>query len=290
LTAVPAEERVLALQIFLLVVGVPLLVLSAVIEARQEAEAERRRAELEAQRSREELAHTLRLTTMGELATSLAHELNQPLTAILANAEAARRMLSGPAPSAPEVREILGEIVADDKRAGEIIQRLRELLRKGKTEQTNLELNNLVRDMTRLVGNDVMIRGASLREELAPEPLTIHGDRVQVRQVILNLLVNALEALDGEGERLVVIQTERLRTHMAGVSVSDTGRGLAGAVADVFEPFYTTKEHGMGLGLSIAKSIVEAHGGRISASDNPGRGATFTLELPLVDGESRRST
>ena len=248
---------------------------------------ERRRAELEAQRSRQELAHTLRVSTIGELTTSLAHELNQPLAAILANAQAARRILPIESKNA-EVREILEEVIEEGKRAGEVIQRLRELLRKGETERAPLDLNGLVQDVVKLLGNDVMLRGVSLRAELAPGPLTTRGDRVQLRQVLLNLVINALEALaDVEGERQVLIRTERLTGGLARTAVEDTGPGLRPPNAgDVFKPFYTTKEKGMGMGLSIARSILESHGGGITAWNNPRSGASFAFTLPLVQPQT----
>jgi signal transduction histidine kinase len=243
---------------------------------------EQRRAELEAQRSRQDLAHALRVSTIGELTTSLAHELNQPLAAILANAQAGRRMLSGQA-NPGELREILEDVIEDGKRAGEVIQRLRELLRKGETERAPLDLNALVQDVIKLLGNDVMLRGVTLRSELAPGPLTTRGDPVQLRQVLLNLVINALEALaDVDGDRRIVIRTERLTGGLARASVEDTGPGLRPPDAsDVFKPFYTTKEKGMGMGLSIARSILESHGGAITAWNNPRAGASFAFTLPL---------
>jgi signal transduction histidine kinase/integral membrane sensor domain MASE1 len=244
---------------------------------------ERRRAELEAQRSRQDLAHALRVSTIGELTTSLAHELNQPLAAILANAQAGRRMLADEAKRG-ELREILEEVIEDGKRAGEVIQRLRDLLRKGETERAPLDLNALVQDVVKLLGNDVMLRGVTLRSELAPGRLTTRGDPVQLRQVLLNLVINALEALaEVEGERRVLIRTERLTGGLARTSVEDTGPGLRPPDgSDVFKPFYTTKEKGMGMGLSIARSILESHGGAITAWNNPRAGASFAFTLPLL--------
>ena len=244
---------------------------------------ERRRAEIEAQRSRQDLAHALRVSTIGELTTSLAHELNQPLAAILANAQAGRRMLAAEAKPG-ELREILEEVIADGKRAGEVIQRLRELLRKGETERAPLDLNALVQDVIKLLGNDVMLRGVTLRSELAPGRLTTRGDPVQLRQVVLNLVINALEALaEVDGERRIVIRTERLTGGLARTSVEDSGPGLRPPDAsDLFKPFYTTKEKGMGMGLSIARSILESHGGAITAWNNPRTGASFAFTLPLL--------
>jgi two-component system sensor kinase FixL len=247
---------------------------------------ERRQAEMMAQRSRDELAHFLRVSTIGELTTSIAHELNQPLTAILANAQAARRLMAGSTPEGwqREIDEILAEITSEGRRAGEVIRGLRLLLRKGEHEQAELDVNALVGDVSRLVANDVMIRGVTLRQELAHERLLTRGDRVQLQQVLLNLLINALEAMtEVPGERVIAVRTETSAPGMARVSVADTGPGLdTGREDEVFKPFYSTKPHGMGMGLSIARSILEAHGGAISAEHRAGRGAIFTITLPLV--------
>jgi signal transduction histidine kinase len=247
---------------------------------------ERKRAELEAQRSREELAHFTRVTTMGELTASLAHELNQPLTGILANAQAARRYLDATPPDLGEVREILSDIVDDDKRAAEVIQRLRDLLRKGESQQVPLDLNALVRDVARLVSSDAVIRNVTVTLTLDPDLPLVSGDRVQLQQVVLNLLINGMEAM-GEsavGEQPLVVRTERTDAPGAQVLVRDAGPGLrAGTQELVFEPFYTTKPAGMGMGLAIARSIIEAHGGTIWAANNPVRGATFHFALPGID-------
>jgi signal transduction histidine kinase/integral membrane sensor domain MASE1 len=247
---------------------------------------ERRLAEREAQTSRQELAHFLRVSTIGELTTSIAHELNQPLAAILANAQAARKLLAAPASdeTGREVREIVSDIIEDDRRAGEVIRRLRELLRKGEGTRDDLDVNALVRDVIKLLGNDAMIRGVALRLELAAGTLVVRGDRVQLQQVLLNLIVNALEALaETEGDWRIGVRTERVPGSMARVSVEDSGPGLPAAVQrEIFKPFFTTKAKGMGMGLSIARSILNAHGGTISADSAPERGARFTFTLPLV--------
>jgi signal transduction histidine kinase len=240
-----------------------------------------------AQRSRDELAHYLRVYTIGELTTSLAHELNQPLAAILFNAQAAQRILDRPPADGarPEVDEILGEIISEGRRAGEVIRRLRLLLRKGVSEHAGLDVNALVGEVSRLLANDVMLRGVTLRQDLAPQPLPTRGDRVQLQQVLLNLLINALEAMSGTaGERVVVVRTEVGVPGMARVSVADTGPGLRkGTEDEVFKPFYSTKSQGMGMGLSIARSILEAHGGTIGVDGASHGGATFTFTLPLAE-------
>jgi signal transduction histidine kinase len=248
---------------------------------------ERRIAEREAQTIRQELAHYLRVSTIGELTTSIAHELNQPLAAILANAQAARKLLSSaPAPDrVGEVREIVADIVDEGRRAGEVIRGLRDLLRKGDSTREDLDVNGLVRGVVKLLGNDMMIRGVTLRSDLAEEALATRGNRVQLQQVLMNLVVNALEALaDTEGDRRIGIRTERGPGGMAQISVEDTGPGLPlPLLREVFKPFFTTKAQGMGMGLSIARSILVAHGGSIAVDDTHGRGARFTLRLPLVE-------
>ena len=251
---------------------------------------ERHVAEARAGELRDELAHCLRLSTIGELTSSIAHELNQPLAAILANAQTARRLMAAaPRPGRDEeIEEILEDIISEDRRAGEVIRGVRQLLRKGAREPAQVDLNALVREVLRLVANNALIREVSLRRTLELSELNVLGDRVQLQQVLLNLLVNALEAMpDSPGERLVCISTEKVPSGMATVSVADTGRGLAmGAEAEVFEPFYTTKPDGLGMGLSIARSIVEAHGGTISAASGARGGALFSFTVPLANGRA----
>jgi signal transduction histidine kinase/integral membrane sensor domain MASE1 len=246
---------------------------------------ERKRVEMDAQRSRQELSHFARVSTMGELAASLAHELSQPLTGILTNAQAARRFLESRTPDFDELRSILSDIVEDDRRASEVIQRLRELLRKGEPTFAPLDLHQLIRDVVRLVSSDAIIRNVSLTLDLGAGSPIVRGDRVQLQQVVLNLLVNGLEAVaEGAGdERTVVVRARSTDVHTVHVSVEDAGPGLRpGTEALVFEPFYTTKPAGMGMGLAIARSIVEAHGGLIWALNTPTRGAAFHVALPLA--------
>ena len=244
---------------------------------------ERKLAELEAQRSRHELAHFTRVSTIGALAASLAHELNQPLTGILANAQAAMRLMEAGSPDLAEIRSILSDIVDDDKRAREVIRRLRSLLRKDAAQFSLLDLNGLIRDVAKLLSSDTIIRNIAVRLELDPDPLFVNGDSVQVQQVVLNLLLNAMEAIAecvGDG-RTIVVRT-KIEVETVHVSVQDAGMGLQqGTEQLVFEPFYTTKPSGLGMGLAVSKSIIEAHGGRIWATDNALRGATFHFPLPV---------
>ncbi|HSD22824.1 MAG TPA: ATP-binding protein [Solirubrobacterales bacterium] len=247
----------------------------------------RRRSEMESQRLRQDLAHVGRVSTMGELTASLAHELNQPLTGILSNAQAAQRILLSDRTDLAEIREILKDIVEDDKRAGEVIHRLRGFLKKSTLELSPLDIGELVSQVARLVSSDAIIRNVAIRLELAPGLPPVCGDRVQLQQVVLNLLINGLDAMreSGEGKRTLVLRT--LRTDPPGsvvVAVEDSGVGIDEAdLEHVFHAFYTTKPEGLGMGLAIARSIVEAHGGRLEARNNLERGATFSFTLPAIE-------
>jgi signal transduction histidine kinase len=223
------------------------------------------------------------------MTASLAHELNQPLAGVLANAQAARRYLNATPPVLDEFRDILADIVEDVKRAAEVIQRLRGLLRKDEGEDVLLDLNDITRDVVKLVSSDAVIRNVTVTLDVDPEPTIVYGDRVQLQQVVLNLLLNAMEAMAecvGD-DRLVTVSTKNIRTQTVQVSVQDTGPGLrAGTQELIFEPFYTTKPAGMGMGLAITRSIIEAHGGVIWASNTPTRGATFYFTLPWAGGRT----
>jgi two-component system, LuxR family, sensor kinase FixL len=245
---------------------------------------ERKRAEIEAQAARAELAHMARVATMGELTASLAHELNQPLAAIVANAQAARRLLGSPQPMADDVRAMLGDIVEDGLRAGAVIQRTREMLRKVSPSTGIVDVAALVRDVASLVANDALIRNVTIRLSLPESPLFVEGDRIQLQQVVLNLLLNALEATSDDPANLREIEVRAARADHASIEVQvlDTGSGMRTTTARVFDPFYTTKPTGMGMGLSIARSIVEAHGGSIQAANNPGGGARVGFRLPVA--------
>ena len=246
----------------------------------------RRRGEMEGQRLRGELAHTGRVATVGALTTTLAHELNQPLTAILSNAEAAEQLLEGPAPRLEGLREILQDIVKDDRRAVEVIRRLRGLLAKGTVEPAALDVNEIVAEVARLVSADAAVRDVSVRLDLAPDLPPVWGDRVQLQQVVLNLLLNALDAMaDADrGGRRLLLETARLGPRSVRIAVRDSGTGLdAATLGQIFEAFYSTKSTGMGMGLTIARQIVEAHGGRLEAGTNAEGGATFSFTLPVGD-------
>jgi len=243
----------------------------------------RKQGELEAQRLRRDLTHIGRVSAMGELTASLAHELNQPLTAILSNAQAAQRFLAADVVNLEEIREILGDIVADDKRAGEVIHRLRALIKKGDLEPTSLDLNDVVGEVARLMRSDATLRSVSMSLELAADLPRVRGDRVQLQQVVLNLVLNGFEAMrePGAGDGTLVIRTAREGAAAVAIAVEDSGIGIDEKDADrMFQPLYTTKAEGLGMGLAIARTIIDAHGGRIGAANNPRGGATFSFTLP----------
>ena len=244
----------------------------------------RKQGELETQRLRQELTHIGRVSAMGELSASLAHELNQPLTAILSNAQAAQDLLALDVIDLDAMREILSDIVADDKRAAAVIRRLRTLLRKGDLEFVPLDVNEIVGEVAWLVKNDALIRNVSITLDLASDLPGVLGDRVQLQQVVLNLVLNGLEALrpPWAGARALVIRTARDGATTVAVAVQDSGTGIDEKDTDrIFEPFYTTKAEGLGMGLAIARTIVDAHGGRLVATNNEHGGATVHFTLPM---------
>jgi PAS domain S-box-containing protein len=230
------------------------------------------------------LAHVMRITTLGELTASIAHEVNQPLAGVVANAEACLRWLDRETPDLEEARQSVRWIMDDGNRASEVIRRVRALARKTSIERVALDLNEVIREVTTLVQGELINHAVSLRMELAPTPSTILGDRVQLQQVIINLVMNGIEAMQSvtERPRELTIQSRQDETGQVLVSVTDCGVGISAENANrLFNAFFTTKSTGMGMGLSICRSIVEAHGGRLSASGNDGPGARFQFALPV---------
>ncbi|MGH7798220.1 MAG: MASE1 domain-containing protein [Candidatus Binatia bacterium] len=254
-------------------------------------------AALAVQRHRDELAHVTRITTMGELAASLAHELNQPLTAILSNAQAAQRFLAANPADVEEIRVILQDIVNDNRRASEVIHRLRELVKKSQLEVAPLELADVIRDVVLLIHSDAVLHNVNLVIETAPGSPKIQGDRVQLQQVMLNLLLNAFQAMKDSpvSERKVTVRTQLDDdSNTVILAVRDRGVGLKdNQLEKMFQPFYTTKSDGLGMGLAISRSIIEAHGGRLWAENNPDRGATLYFTVPVAgeveDDETAKS-
>ncbi len=247
----------------------------------------RRKAEVQARQRVSELAHMNRHATVGELSTSLSHELSQPLGAILANSEAAEMMFNSPAPDMAGIKAIMADIKRDNQRAIEVIRHLRSLLKKAPAEIRNLDLNDLVREVFDFLAVQAGARNVALRSVLAPQMLQVTGDRIQLQQVILNLIVNGMDAMAGapEGQRKIIGRTACLDDDFAEISISDFGPGISpDDLEKVFDPFFSTKADGMGMGLSIARTIIEAHKGRILAENQAAGGAVFRLVLPLVKG------
>jgi PAS domain S-box-containing protein len=247
---------------------------------------ERKHAEDELRAARLDLAHASRLILVGELMASIAHEINQPLTSILTNTDAGLRWLGAAAPGETwaELRDVLSDIHDQGRRAVDVIARLRLLVGKRPVELRALDVNDVANDMLRLVAADARRRRVVLRAELAPSLPTVPADRVCLQQVVLNLILNAMDAMDHmtAEERQLTVQTHHHGDAIE-IAVRDRGHGIeADRLPKLFDAFFTTKKEGLGLGLSIARSIVEAHGGRIWAEDHGGRGATFGLTLPAL--------
>jgi two-component system sensor kinase FixL len=237
-------------------------------------------------RARQDLMHLTRVSTMGQLASSLAHELNQPLTAILSNVQAAQRFLNADPIDLDEVREILEDIVKDDYRASEVIRRIRVLVKKGDLDVAPLDLAGMIRDVIHLVHSDAIVRGTRVTLELESGLPPVYGDKVQLQQVILNLLLNAFDAMkDVPPVDRTVLVTLRSEDHnTVCIAVHDKGHGLTADKLDkIFKPFVTSKPHGLGLGLSISRTIIDTHRGRLWAENNTDRGATFYVTLPAVN-------
>ncbi|MBK7641629.1 MAG: hypothetical protein IPJ19_01045 [Planctomycetes bacterium] len=253
-----------------------------------EATQGRARAEERESRLREELAHAGRVATAGELASSLAHEVNQPLAAIVTNAQAGRRYLAREPLMREELDEVLGDIAQQGQRASEVIRRLREFLRKHEMQRLPVNLNAVLRDTLPLVRREIEDQGVRTRLELEEGLPAVLADPVQIQQVLVNLVKNACEALSGRPDpREIEIRSRRYDGRVQ-MDVSDNGPGLAPTVADrLFQPYVTTKTNGMGLGLAICRSIIEAHGGRLGASTRPAGGICFRIDLPVSPGGSR---
>jgi PAS domain S-box-containing protein len=241
-------------------------------------------AEQDAARHRDELAHLSRVTTLNELSGSLAHEIYQPLAIILSNAQAAQRLLARTPPDLDEVREILVDIVDEDLRAGQVIERLRSLFKRGETKKMPVFLNDIVDEALALTRHNLVARGVTTRLSMASELPQVMGDRIQLQQVLLNLLLNAADAmsLQTSATRHIHLATERSGDSVR-LTIRDEGPGLPDNVETIFQPFHSSKPDGLGLGLAISRSIVTAHGGRIWAESHPGQGAVFHVEIPVTN-------
>jgi len=251
-----------------------------------------KQAALQVQVQREEMAHRNRVALMGEMTASFAHEINQPLTAISNKASAARRFLDRGNIDPVLLRELLQEIAADSQRAGEVMRGIRSLVRKETSEQTLLNLNAIISDTVRLVSSDVLNRESVVTTELDPNVPAVQGTLVQIQQVLLNLIINALDAMETlpPAERRVIVTTRSDKGDVAEFTVRDFGSGLPKDRPDkVFDHFFSTKQKGMGMGLAIVRSIIEAHGGTISGENAPDRGARMVVRLPAARGEIQKS-
>jgi len=251
---------------------------------------ELKQAKREARDRRKEVTHLTRVASLGELSGALAHELNQPLTAILSNAQAAQRMLARKTFDLPEVREILQDIVVDDNRASEVIRRLRVLFKRGDAQLQPLDVNEITSEVLDLAYSELVTHQVTGNYRLAPGLPVVRADRIQLQQVLLNLVVNACEAMratDPEA-RMLSVSTNLHEGGLVNIEIADHGNGFPpDAIDRLFEPFYTTKANGLGLGLSISRSIIAAHGGRLWARNNAEFGATFVVELPTAGGQGQ---
>ena len=265
-----------------LVVAV-ILLQAGLISALLHEHRRRRFAEVQSRQRMAELARVMRFSTAGELTGSIAHEINQPLGSILTNAETAKVILKSPSPDIAELKEIVDDILRDDRRAGEVIRRMKSLLKKAPFEPNNFDLNDLVRETIGVLSALAAGRQVRLTSSITPNALPILGDRVQIQQVILNLAVNGIDAIgDMPAEnRIIDIRTSRVEK-FAELTVSDRGPGIPeDKLKEIFEPFFTSKAEGMGMGLSIARTIIEAHNGLISAKNRDLGGASFRIRLPV---------
>jgi C4-dicarboxylate-specific signal transduction histidine kinase len=237
-----------------------------------------------------DLAHVTRVTTLGELAASIAHEVNQPLAAIVADANASLNRLTTATPDLDSVREALDAIVADGHRAADVIQRVRQLATKTGPHKARLDVNDIIHDVVPLVGTEVRSHQVSLRMDLAPALPPVLGDRVQLQQVLINFVMNGIEAMASVDDRSreLVIRSRPHDKDQVLVAVQDVGVGIEpNRMDELFAAFFTTKPGGMGMGLSISRSIIEAHGGRLWATPNPDHGATFHFTLPRCDDPTK---
>ncbi len=251
-------------------------------EALQAESLERKHAEETLRQAQADLAHVNRVTTMGELTASLAHEVNQPIAAAVTNANTCLRWLAGGNPNLEEARAAAMRIVKDGTRAAEIINRIRLLFKKGTPQRELVDINEVIREMIGFLRSEAARHNILVGTELATDLPQFMGDRVQLQQVMMNLMTNGIDAMkDADGTRKLAIKSQRAENEQILVTVSDTGVGLPAQEADqIFKAFFTTKPHGTGMGLSISRSIVESHDGRMWAAENSPRGASFCFTLP----------
>jgi signal transduction histidine kinase len=292
------------------IIAQAVLIFALLFQRRRRSLVERayQKSQAEVLQKRDELAHVSRVTALGQLSASLAHEVNQPLAAILSNASAASRFLDAPQPDLREVRDALADISSDTRRAGEIVRRLRDMLKRDTAGFTSVDLNHVIRTVERILHSDAIRHGVTVRLDLSPGVLPVTGDDVQLQQVLLNLMVNAFAAMSEPGlngrPRELIVRTQPTAASApdgsashgsapaaALVEVQDRGTGIPPErLESIFEPFITSKSEGLGMGLAICRTLIERHGGRIWAANNPnGDGATFSLTLPITRDTDRIS-
>ncbi len=245
---------------------------------------ERKDMQMEVEQQKQSLAHLTRVGMISELSSALAHELNQPLSAILSNAQAAQRMLKKGIVNTGALDEAISDIIDDDTRASEVIRHLRDFLKDGASSFEQVDLNEVVSNTLVLTKNDLINRHIIVVKQLQHGKMTVNADIIQLQQVILNIVQNAAQSMDEKTERsgVLLVSTDILPGHTAHLAISDNGPGIPSELREkLFEPFFSSKKSGMGLGLSISRSIITRHGGRIWAVGNPGQGATFHINLPL---------
>ena len=272
--------------------GLKLFGVSMDVTARKQAEASAAQEREELQKKRAELEHVARVATLGELTATVVHEIAQPLAAILANSSAGIDFLDAPEPDLREARAALSDICADTERAAEVIRRLRDMLKRDTPGFTSLDLNQLIRDVDRIVHGDAVAHKVTVELDLWPGVLLVKADNVQLQQVMLNLMLNAFSAM-GEaqlnGERRLIVRTKSIDASNVLVELQDSGTGIAPEkLESIFDPFVTSKRDGLGIGLAISRTIVERHSGKVWAANNPDRGATFSITLPVSASESNR--
>ena len=265
--------------------GPKLFGVSMDVTARKQAEASAAREREELRQKRAQLEHVARVATLGELTATLTHELKQPLNAIALGASLGIHLLNAPQPDLKEIRETFSDISDINRRAGEIIEGMRDMLKRDTPGFTNVDLNQVIRTVERIAHSDGVMQGVAVQLDLSPSVVPIKGDTVQLQQVMLNLMVNAFGAMK-ESERTMrrlIVRTNSIDGSSVRVEVQDSGTGIAPEkIESIFDPFITSKPEGLGMGLSICRTIIERHGGKIWASNNPDRGATFSITLPSI--------
>jgi two-component system sensor kinase FixL len=248
---------------------------------------ERKQAETEMAQLRIELAHLGRVSMMNEISSALAHEINQPLGAILNNASAARLLMSRDKHSPAEIIEILDDIIGDTRRAGDVVRKIRGIVKGSDAHMEQLNINSLIMDTVEMVRTSISMARITLRVDLQPEIKSVTGDHVRLQQVILNLINNAMEAMAESPSRELTIRSNMAAPDTVTISVIDSGAGFDNKAAEkLFKPFYTTKKDGLGMGLRICRSIIEEHGGQIRAENNAAGGATLSFSLRAWTGDA----